>query len=110
MARHYNTRPTPLEAAIVRDNFMRFVAGYQAAHGIGPSYQEIAEALGFRSRSHVARIADDLQGRGLIRRPYNRNRSIVLLQPVAVPRAPDGAPLRMVPQSPAVPTKVRYYG
>lgn len=110
MARHYNTRPTPIEAAIVRDNFMRFVAGYQAAHGIGPSYQEIADALGFRSRSHVARIADDLQGRGLICRPHNRNRSIVLLQSVAVPRAPDGAPLRMVPTRSVPAKEVRFHG
>lgn len=96
--RRYRTQPTELERAILRDDVMRFIAGYNAATGgLGPTYQEIGNAIGIRSKGHVSRILAQMEVRGLISRMPSRRRSICVLKPVAIPRAPDGAPLAFVP-------------
>lgn len=77
---------------------LRFVAGYQRAHGgVSPSLQECADGLGLTGKSNAFRLLVQLEERGLVRRIYNRHRAIELLVDVPVPTAPDGAPLHQVP-------------
>lgn len=80
-------------------DLLRFVRGFQLAHGFGPSVQEIAAGLGFRnaSKSAAVRLVVGCEERGLLRRLPSRARSIELVDPPAIPFAPDGAPLFFVP-------------
>lgn len=78
-------------------NLLRYIKGYQAAHGHSPCYREMAEGIGVTSKGAVARLLDGLEERGSIRRLPNRERAIQILVRVAIPRAPDGAALRAVP-------------
>lgn len=78
---------------------LRFIRGYQLALGYSPSFREMAVGIGLspRAKQPISTLLDELQRRGLARRLYNRTRSIELLAKPAVPRAPDGAPLFVVP-------------
>jgi SOS-response transcriptional repressor LexA len=76
---------------------MRFIHGYQLAHGFSPSFREIAAALGVDSKSIVSHVLDDLEKAGALRRLPQHHRAIELLDVPAIPRAPDGAPLFAVP-------------
>lgn len=55
------------------------IVNHQAAHGSAPSYQEIGNALGLRSRGCVMRFLDALEERGYIQRRACTKRSIVVL-------------------------------
>ena len=82
---------------------LRFITGYQAAHdGISPSFEQLREALGLSSKSHVMPLLDRLEARLRIQRLRGRFRAIRVLAPIAIPRAPDGAPLYAVPLAAAV--------
>jgi SOS-response transcriptional repressor LexA len=76
---------------------LRYIAGYQAAHGYSPSYREMCEGVGIRSNQRIFEMVDALEERGAITRLPRKARSITLLVTVPLPRAPDGAPLRAVP-------------
>lgn len=75
---------------------LRFIAGYLEAHGYGPSFSEMAAGIGGTGKGSVCCAVDRLEERGHIRRLRHRERTIELLHPVAVPHAPDGAPLYAV--------------
>jgi len=77
---------------------LRFIAGFQQAKGYSPCLREIAVGIGCSPKSK-ARTWETLQGlqeRAAIRVLPNRSRAIKVLVPVAIPRAPDGAPLHFV--------------
>jgi SOS-response transcriptional repressor LexA len=77
---------------------LRYVAGYQRAHGgVSPSLDECAAGLGLNGKSGASRMLALLEDRGLIRRLPNRARAIELLVDVSIPTAPDDAPLHAVP-------------
>ncbi|HEX2114213.1 MAG TPA: hypothetical protein VHM01_07390 [Alphaproteobacteria bacterium] len=63
----------------------RFIERFIAAHGYSPSYEEIKEALGSRSKSLVHAIVQALAARGFITVLPGRSRSIAL---ATVPEAP----------------------
>ena len=75
---------------------LRFIAGFQQAKGFSPSFEEIGVGLGLASKNSVALLLDGLEERCAIRRLNYRRRAIEVLVPVAIPRAPDGAPLFFV--------------
>jgi SOS-response transcriptional repressor LexA len=76
---------------------LRFIAGYQEAHGgVSPSFEEIAAALGLKGKSCAHWMLDALEERGHVRRLRNRARAIEVLRPVSIPRGPAGEPLFMV--------------
>lgn len=75
----------------------RYLAGYLETHGYCPSFSEIGRGCGMRSKASVSRNLDVLIGEGVIDRIENRARALCMARPVAIPRAPDGAPLRVVP-------------
>lgn len=89
------TRPAPTEttsgaASLKRPSGLTirqkacldFIRGYMAASGgIAPSYEEIARALGLRSKSGVHRILGTLIARGHITKRDNHARSLQLAEP-----------------------------
>lgn len=76
---------------------LRFITGYLQAHdGVSPTLDEISHGIGLGRRSSAARLLDCLEERGRIRRLPRRQQAIEVLAPVAVPYAPDGAPLYFV--------------
>ena len=83
---------TPRQAAA-----LRYIHGYQLAHGYCPRFEDIRDALGLYSKANVGRLLDQLAERGWVRRMPGRARSIEVLRPLPVPHAPDGAPLYAVP-------------
>lgn len=78
---------------------LRYVRGYQLAFGYSPSFVEIARGIGLspKAKAVVWRLLRDLERKGLIRRLYGRDRAIDVIVKPAVPLAPDGAPLFVVP-------------
>jgi SOS-response transcriptional repressor LexA len=75
-----------------------YVAGHLEAHnGIAPTVDQLRRALGLSSKSVAWRLLVRLEARGMLRRLPYRHQAIALTQPVAIPRAPDGAPLHFVP-------------
>ncbi len=79
-----------------QQDLLRFVIGFQAAKGFSPSFKEIAKGIGLKGCAQVSRQLDALEERGAIRRLIDRARAIEVLEPIAIPRSPDGAPLYFV--------------
>ena len=75
---------------------LRYVQGYQEAHGISPDYEEMVAGTGVASKSRIGAKLDALEERGHIRRLRNRARAIEVLRPVSIPRDPDLRPLYFV--------------
>ncbi len=57
-----------------------FLRAHFRDHGFGPSYREIGDALGIRSKSHVLYLIDELQFAGFVERPARRQRGLKLLK------------------------------
>ncbi len=45
-----------------------FIKHFIAKHGYGPSYDEMKDAIGHKSKGSVAQLIDRLEERGLVRR------------------------------------------
>src|SRR5580658_11161759 len=58
-----------------------FISNFVDAHGYSPSFEEIAEGLGLSSLATVHKHITNLEEKQLLRRDYNRSRSIDLLKP-----------------------------
>ena len=57
-----------------------FINNYVSLHaGVGPTYAEIATALGVKSRGTVKGLLDQLEDRGWIRRRPRRHRSLEII-------------------------------
>ena len=54
-----------------------FIRAYGDEHGQSPTFQQIATALGMRSKSNISRIVDALVERGHLRRKPNKHRSLM---------------------------------
>jgi len=78
------------------DAAWRFVAGFVEQRGYAPTLHDIAQAIG-RSKSAVFLCLRRLEARGVIRRVARLAQAIELVVAPVVPRAPDGAPLWVVP-------------
>jgi repressor LexA len=53
-----------------------FISEFVAAKGYSPSFEEIGEALGLSSLATVHKHISNLESKGLLKRDYNRSRSI----------------------------------
>jgi len=73
---------------------LRWTCGFRAAHGYSPSFRQMAQGLGYTSPGTTHRLAQKLAERGYIKLTSG---GVQVLRPVPVPRAPDGAPLYIVP-------------
>ena len=58
-----------------------FLARFVDEHGYSPSFEEIGEGLGLSSLATVHKHVSNLEQKGLLKRDYNRSRSIDLLKP-----------------------------
>lgn len=84
-------------APATADEILSFVAGYlEARNGVSPSYADICDALGVSSKSLVDRRLADIEASGRLFRMKGHHRAMAITFPVAIPRAPDGAPLYFV--------------
>ncbi len=59
-------------------------------HGVSPSFDEMKDALGLRSKSGIHRLITALQERGFIRRLAHRARAVEILRLPENLRAPTG--------------------
>lgn len=55
---------------------LNFVRSFSAEHNYSPSYQQIADALGLRSKSRICEAVTQLEERGLLQRLPRRSRSL----------------------------------
>ena len=63
-----------------------FINHYIQRHGMCPNYNDMAAAIGAKSRGHITAMIDRLEARGFVRRIPNVSRSIeiVRLEPGSV--------------------------
>jgi SOS-response transcriptional repressor LexA len=63
-----------------QSELLAYLRAYEAAHpGISPSFDEMAAAIGYTSKSGVYRMLGSLEERGFIRRLKYRARAIEVL-------------------------------
>ncbi len=70
---------------------LHFIQQKLDASGISPSFEEMKEALGLKSKSGIHRLISALEERGFLRRLPNRARALEVLK---VPEAAKTAPVR----------------
>jgi repressor LexA len=58
-----------------------FIYDFVQEHGYSPSFEEIGEGLGLTSLATVHKHITNLENKGLLKRGFNRSRSIDLLPP-----------------------------
>ncbi|MCH7495660.1 MAG: transcriptional repressor LexA [Candidatus Marinimicrobia bacterium] len=58
---------------------MDYIGSFQELNGYSPSYEEIAEGLGYRSKGTVHKHLKHLVEKGVITKQWNRSRSIELV-------------------------------
>ena len=58
-----------------------FIAGFVQSHGYSPSFEEIGSGMGLSSLATVHKHISNLEKKGLLKRDYNRSRSIDVLPP-----------------------------
>lgn len=75
---------------------LRFIRGYQLAHGHSPTLDEICVGTGALAKSGVHYKLAALEERGLIRRVPAKPRAIEVLDAIAIPYSPDGEPLYFI--------------
>jgi repressor LexA len=66
---------------------MRHIQDALDRTGIAPSYQELMDGLGLRSKAHIWRLIHDLMERGYLRQLPYRRRSLQVIRrvPVEIP-------------------------
>jgi repressor LexA len=64
-----------------------FLANFVATKGYSPSFEEIGSGMGLRSLATVHKHITNLERKGLLKRDYNRSRSIDLLPVKGIARA-----------------------
>lgn len=91
-------------AASAKDNALRFISGFELAHGRAPSTDEVADAMFGGAEGYAKMIVQSLAIEGRLRPlPHSRRRKLQVIAPLAIPRAPDGEPLFFVPAPEARP-------
>lgn len=64
---------------------LQFISRHIGQNGVSPSFDEMKEALGLRSKSGIHRLITGLEERGFIRRLPHRARALEVI------REPEGA-------------------
>ncbi len=63
-----------------------FLSTFVQSHGYSPSFEEIGNGMGLRSLATVHKHITNLEKKGLLKRGYNRSRSIDVLPVRGIPR------------------------
>lgn len=81
-----------------QQELLRFIIGFKEVHCRQPTFEEMRRGLSLSNKSHVRQLIAQLELRGAIRRyRLNERRAVIeVISDLAIPRAPDGAPLRAV--------------
>jgi repressor LexA len=58
-----------------------YISNFVQTHGYSPSFEEIGQGMGLSSLATVHKHISNLEKKGLLRRDYNRSRSIDVLAP-----------------------------
>lgn len=83
--------------AELKGDALRFIAGYEMKHGRGPTHADVADGVCDGADDLAEQLICSLSMEGKIRcAPRSRTRRLQALQPVAIPRAPDGEPLHFI--------------
>src|SRR3954462_2864709 len=72
-----------------------FIAGFVQSHGYSPSFEEIGGGMGLSSLATVHKHITNLEKKGLLKRDYNRSRSIDILPPKGRMKQTMSAPLSL---------------
>lgn len=72
-----------------------FIAAFVQSHGYSPSFEEIGNGMGLSSLATVHKHITNLEKKGLLKRDYNRSRSIDLLPPKGRMKQTMSAPLTL---------------
>jgi repressor LexA len=59
---------------------LNFIIAFIKRNRYSPSYQEIADGIGVKSKSGIVRLVDQLARRGAIRRVEGQHRSIEVMK------------------------------
>ena len=63
----------------MKDEVVKFIYAYSADYGYPPTYREIGEACGLKSKSVVKKVLDELQREGRIDREPRLARTVRVL-------------------------------
>lgn len=63
-----------------------FISSFVSSKGYSPSFEEIGSGMGLRSLATVHKHISNLERKGILKRDYNRSRSIDLLAVKGIPR------------------------
>jgi repressor LexA len=72
-----------------------FIATFVQSHGYSPSFEEIGSGMGLSSLATVHKHISNLEKKGLLKRDYNRSRSIDILAPKGRMKQTMSAPLAL---------------
>ncbi len=91
---------TGLGTTFRQNETLAFLRTYRMRNGTYPTFIEIADGLGVKSKSSVKRLLDGLERRGYIRREAHLERAIEIIDRNAPPASPDVPflPLRLKAQ------------
>ena len=64
-----------------------FISSFVQSKGYSPSFEEIGSGMGLRSLATVHKHITNLERKGILKRDYNRSRSIDLLPVKGIPRS-----------------------
>ena len=70
---------------------LNFLKNYQAEFDHAPSFDEMKDAIGLKSKSGIHRLVSALEERGHIRRLANRARAIEIIDTMPTPSKPQAA-------------------
>lgn len=85
------------DPAVLKDDALRFIAGFEMKNGRGPSQADVADGV-FAGQDGLCKYVVQslvIEGRLQVGKG-SRQRKLHALQPMAIPRAPDGEPLHFV--------------
>ncbi len=75
-------------------DLLRFLDAEQTQTGITPSYEEIRQALGLKSKSGVHRLITELEARGVVARSKGRSRTLTIItRPEALDKGAQAPPI-----------------
>lgn len=81
-----------------QQDVLRYIVGFKESFGIAPNIREISAASVVRAKPgfDAGSTMRSLEKRGAIRRMPFLTRKVEVLEPLPIPRAPDGEPLYFV--------------
>ena len=74
---------------------LMFIDGHLRSTGFSPSFEEMKEALGLKSKSGIHRLISALEERGFLRRRHHRARALEVARLPETPARPEAAGARL---------------